>query len=1517
MDVLDLLHPITRRWFEGRFASPTVAQQKGWPCIREGASTLLLAPTGSGKTLTAFLLAIDRMIFGPREGEGVGVLYITPLKALGVDVERNLHQPLDEILALAEAEGVQARRPSIGVRSGDTTPKERARQLRKPPEILITTPESLYLMLSSKAQASFAGVRSVIIDEIHALVPTKRGVHLALSLERLEELRSAAPPLQRIGLSATQRPLDEVARFLGGRGDGAQWRPVEIVDAAVPKAIDLCIEVPVEDMARLPRGPASTGFGSGEPADPSGTTAKSTATGAATPAAEGAMDGAQGSIWDAVHPRLVELIRSHRSTMIFANSRRLAERLAGAINELAGEELVLAHHGSVAKDQRAYIEGRLKAGELPGIVCTSSLELGIDVGAIDLVVQIEAPQSVASGLQRIGRAGHQVGATSKGIVFPKFRGDLLACAALGKAVLDGKVEATFYPRHPLDVLAQQIVAMLVAAPGPLKVDEVATVVRRAAPYAELPERALVGVLDMLSGRFRDGDLGDLRARITWDRRSDELSPRKGSRLLVFANPGTIPDRGLYGVFLANTEKPVRVGELDEEMVFESAVGDVFLLGASSWKVEEITHDRVLVSPAPGMVGRMPFWRGEGPGRPVEFGRAIGELTRTLVAEEQEQGEARLQQEHALDPSAAANLCRYLQSQREATGVVPSDRTVVVERFVDEVGDWRVCVLSPFGSPVHAPWASAVAGRLMDQQGIDADVTWNDDGIVFRFPEADAAPPASAFLPPLDELDSLLEGRLGETALFAARFRENAGRALLLPRRRPGQRMPLWAQRRKSARLLSAASRFADFPIVLETYRECLRDVFDLPALREILGGIEAGNIDFVGVETKKASPFAASVLFHYVANFMYELDAPLAERRAQALQLDHDQLRELLGEPELRLLLAPKAIAEVEASLQRRSYEVQSADGLHDLLLSLGAVADEELCQRGAAAFVPPLVAQGRVAALDFASGRHWVAVEDAAAYRDALGVDLPPLPAAFEAEVPRALEAILHRHACRRGPFALKPLARSWGLGIATLRGAAEFLQRRGDLQSGAFLPDGDGEEWVAPEVLRRIKRRSLALARSAVKPVPPEAYVRFLLERHGVAERPARPASSDDVLLDVVAQLQGAALVASTLEREILPARIPGYRKGELGRLCAAGEVLWRGVASLPGGGEEGQDGRIALYLREDFELLAPPAVMVSGEQAAGLRELLRDRGALFFRDIQGSLGGLRGTLLDTLWEMVWAGEVGCDSLSVFAPSESGGARRQGRGLRQRRGASWGTGAGALGMSSGSSAAAPGRFFLLPKSTETPTSRMNALAQQLLERHGVLTREAIAAELQSLGIAGGFSGLYPVLRAMEDAGTLRRGYFVEDLGATQFALPGCPQQLRRARNTPGEHAPATVLSATDPAQPFGAALPWDALSKGRQERRRGAQVVISEGRLLGFLNAKGDRLTLHEAAPASVRAVAQALREGVGRPRGKRGSSATALKFINGERALESKHRDAFEAEGFRSAGDALFVRHGAASL
>jgi ATP-dependent Lhr-like helicase len=1151
------------------------------------------------------------------------------------------------------------------------------------------------------------------------------------------------------------------------------------------------------------------------------------------------------TIWSSIHPRLLQLVLAHRSTLLFVNSRRLAERLAGALNELAGAALVRAHHGSLARAQRSEIEDLLKAGRLRGLVATSSLELGIDMGAIDLVVQIEAPPSVASGLQRIGRSGHSIGEASAGMIFPKFRGDLLACAAVTGAMTRGLVEPSRYPRNPLDVLAQQIVAM--ASMDRWVVDDLFSVIRGAAPYADLSRRVFEGVLDMLSGRYPSDEFAELRPRVTWDRVNGTVVARQGAKRVAIANAGTIPDRGLYGVFLAGAERDVaRVGELDEEMVFEARAGETFLLGASTWRIEQITHDRVLVSPAPGEPGKMPFWKGEGPGRPIELGRAIGKLVRDLRADSTDAAVTRLQGEHGLDRLAAQNLLQYLDDQLRAVDAVPDDRTILIERSADELGDWRVSVLSPFGSRVHAPWAMAVTTRLRDERGLDAEVMWSDDGFVVRVPEGDHPPDSTLFVPDPDEVEGLVVRQLGATAMFAARFREAAGRALLLPRRRPGARAPLWQQRKRAADLLAVASRFGSFPIILETYRECLRDIFDVPALVDLLTKVRSRSVRVATVDVRTPSPFAASLLFGYVANYLYDGDAPLAERRAQALAVDQAQLRELIGEGELRELLDGEALdaTALEAQCLSERLHARSADAIHDLLLRLGDLTREELRARSFPGLVdtalPTLLDEHRTLLVRIAGEERAIAVEDAARYRDALGTPLPMgLPEALLEPVEDPVAELVRRYARTHAPFTAGEVARRFGLGPGVVLAALHRLAQGGRVVEGEFRPGGHGREWCDAEILRALRRRTLARLRHEVEPVDPAVLGRFLVNWHGVGRR----RRGLDALLDVVEQLQGAPLVASALERQVLPARIEPYEPSLLDTLISAGEVLWLGVEPL---GE--RDGRIVLYLTDQAKALLPSQAAgaesrlrqgYGGQAALPQREahilaFLTRQGASFFGPVhEAAGGGFPQETVDALWSLVWKALVTNDTLHPLrayaaAPER---ARRPSRTtpFRSRR----------LVPPS-----AEGRWSavsVLDRASATAWAK--AMTEQLLARHGVVTREVTALD----PLPGGFSAVYPVLRRLEETGRVRRGYFVAGLGAAQFAQPGAVDLLRAERDVHDEPQVAT-LAATDPANPYGALVPWPdwpGAESVRASRSAGARVILVDGRLAAWV-ARGDRQLL-----------------------------------------------------------------------
>jgi len=1485
MDPLALFHPITRDWFRSILGTPTLPQRLGWPAIARGESTLILAPTGTGKTLTAFLWCLDRLSLhsppesnDPKDAAGCRVVYISPLKALAVDVERNLRTPLDQIAPLARAAGVPFRPPAIAIRTGDTPPIERARFRRHPADILITTPESLYLLLTSESASALRTVDTVIVDEIHALVPSKRGAHLALTLERLEAI--AQQPIQRIGLSATQRPLEEVALFLGGNevsDESTAPRPVTIINASTPKRLELKVEVPVEDL----KAP--------EP----------------DPLAPDAAVQKRASIWTTIPPRLLAIILKRQSTLIFVNNRGTAERLAGLINDLAQKPLARAHHGSIAAARRREIEDQLKNGQIRAVVATSSLELGIDMGAIDLVIQIESPPSVASGMQRIGRAGHKVGVVSEGIIFPKYRADLIACSAITRAMHEGQVESTAMLRNPLDVLAQQIVATVAHPPALtiprlkgqpprepfIAVEDLYNLVRGAAPFTTLTRSTFFNVLDMLAGKYPSEEFAELRPRITWDREANLLSPREGAKSLAILNAGTIPDRGLYGVFLSGEhKKPVRVGELDEEMVFESRVGQAFILGASTWRIDEISHDRVLVSPAPGQPGRLPFWHGDLAGRPLEFGRRIGALVRELRALPPNAAISRLVREHDLDTQAAENLLQFLTDQANVTTVVPDDRTIVVERIRDDLGDWRVCVLTPFGNRIHTPWAMAAAAQIQNAGGPHVETMSTDDGFVLRFPDVDNPPDPALFLPDPSVAQDLVVRQLASTALFAAKFREASARALLLPRRRMQLRTPLWQQRKRAHDLLTVASQYPDFPMLLEAHRECLRDSFDMPALLDVLRSIKEREIQVHVVDTQKASPFAASLLFGYVGNFIYDADAPLAERRAAALSIDQSQLADLLGETDLREILDPIAIAEVEANLQLlgENQRARSADAIHDLLLRLGDLSRNEIALRLASPdllqSLPVLTKSHRILQLKIAGQQRFMAVEDAARYRDALHLTLPEnLPPALLATNPAPVLELVRRYARTHGPFTLREVTARFGLEPQPVEAALRLLIHDGRILEGGFRPESAGREFCDAESLRLIRNKSLARLRKEIEPADPRFFARFETHWQGVLQK----RRGLDALLDTIESLQGAPLPASLLESQILPARIARYSPADLDTLIAAGEIVWYGADSL---GE--RDGRIALYLADRIaDLLPPRDVILSEVSLASVRETqsktwpervgladepngdlpsasnpdalarrdsrgtalspreqsileyLTRAGASFFTDLHDATGdGYPGETIDALWSLVWRGLVTNDTFHalrayIAKPETSRSSKRVHNqpAYRSRR---------------TTPPSAQGRWALVPAPDRTTpaaqTAWSHALAQQLLQRYGIITRETVAQE----NIPGGFSAVYEVLKALEAQGRVRRGYFVAGLGGAQFAQPAAVELLRSLRTLSPEKPEMLLLAATDPANPWGSILRWPVPDSAAPDnaavltRSVGVSVVLRNGDLIAYLRRNNPAL-------------------------------------------------------------------------
>jgi ATP-dependent helicase Lhr and Lhr-like helicase len=1521
-DPLGRFSATTREWFTSTFAAPTTAQTEAWDAIANGHNTLVIAPTGSGKTLAAFLWALDTLAARtgacdgtPDREAGTRVLYVSPLKALAVDVERNLRTPLAGLTRIAERRGLPPPDISVGVRSGDTPPAQRRQLISRPPDVLITTPESLFLMLTSAARETLAGVQTVIVDEIHAIAGGKRGAHLALSLERLDALREARP-MQRIGLSATVRPPEELARFLSGRVPTTR---TTVVAPPSAKTVELTVQVPVPDMTNL----------------------------------------AENSIWPDVEARLVDLIESHNSTIVFANSRRLAERLTARLNEIHAERtglelptasnpkvaggapahimgsgqtygadpiLARAHHGSVSKEQRALVEEDLKLGTLKAVVATSSLELGIDMGAVDLVIQVEAPPSVASGLQRIGRAGHQVGEVSQGVLFPKHRTDLIGCAVSVQRMLTGQIETMRVPANPLDILAQQTVAA--AALEPLDADRWFDTVRRAAPFATLPRSVYEATLDLLSGKYPSTEFAELRPRLVYDRDAGTLTARPGAQRLAVTSGGAIPDRGLFTVYLASeSEKPSRVGELEEEMVYESRPGDVISLGATSWRITEITHDRVLVIPAPGQPARLPFWRGDGVGRPAELGAALGAFTGELAGLKREAFNKRCAA-LGFDAYATDNLWGLLDEQRTAAGVVPTDTTLLVERFRDELGDWRVILHSPYGLPVNGPLALAVGRRLRERYGIDEKPTASDDGIVVRLPDTfpdltsdtgtDSPPGAELFVFDADEIDPVVTAEVGGSALFASRFRECAARALLLPRRHPGRRSPLWQQRQRAAQLLEVARKYPDFPVVLETIRECLQDVYDVPALAGLMTGIAQRRVRMLEVETARPSPFAASLLFGYVGAFMYEGDSPLAERRAAALSLDSSLLAELLGRVELRELLDPDVIAATGRQLQHLAPDraARDAEGVADLLRLLGPLTEDEVAARAGGAdgidiggWLEGLRAARRALTVSFAGRTWWVAIEDIGRLRDGVGAAVPlGVPAAFTEQVADPLGELLGRYARTRTPFTTAQAAARFGLG---LRVTADVLGRlAGSGSSGARLVRGDfvapdtsvdadaavsaagtlaagSEQWCDTDVLRILRRRSLAALRAQVEPVSTAAYGRFLPAWHRVG---AAGHSGLDGLMSVIDQLAGVRMPASAIEPLVLGPRVRDYSPAMLDELLATGEVTWSGAGSI-----SSSDGWIALHASDPAPLtLAGPADIEFTDAHRAILDTLTGGGAYFFRQLAQD-GLSDAELKAALWELIWAGWITGDT---FAPVRAvlggtGTRKRSAPAHRSHRPPRLSRYSVAHPQSRPADPTVVGRWSALPAPEPDSTLRAHYQAELLLSRHGVVTRGAVAAE----GLPGGFATLYKVLSTFEDAGRCQRGYFIESLGGAQFAVASTVDRLRGYSDGIDPERPeyrAVALAAADPANPYGAALPWPAAggdgsqaSGARPGRKAGALVVLVDGALAWFLERGGRSLLTFTDDPAAHYAAATALADLVGSRR----VASILVERIDGTPALQPR--------------------------
>ncbi|MFD5226430.1 ATP-dependent helicase [Microbacterium sp. NPDC058342] len=1513
-DVLDRFTPATQDWFRGAFDAPTSAQSGAWEAISAGRNALVVAPTGSGKTLSAFLWAIDSVFReradGTADADGAPrtrILYISPLKALGVDVERNLRSPLVGIGQSARRLGVPVPAVTVGVRSGDTTSSDRRKLVSDPPDILITTPESLYLMLTSRAGETLRGVHTVIIDEVHAVAATKRGAHLAVSLERLDALRmsrGAEEPAQRIGLSATVRPIDEVARFLGGSA------PVEIVAPRAVKTFELGVVVPMEDMRNPPPPP-----GAPSPAD----------------AADAEYTEVTGSVWPHVEEAIVDKVLENQSTIVFANSRRLAERLTGRLNEIyaerigvpvpenaappaammaqagatAGADPVLAkaHHGSVSKEQRAIVEEELKSGVLRCVVATSSLELGIDMGAVDLVIQVEAPPSAASGLQRVGRAGHQVGEVSRASLFPKHRGDVLHTAIVTERMLKGQIEAIAVPRNPLDILAQQTVAA--CALDAIPVEGWFETVRRSAPFQTLPRSAYEATLDLLAGKYPSDEFTELRPRVVWDRDAGTLTGRPGAQRIAVTSGGTIPDRGLFGVFVAGESTGARVGELDEEMVYESRVGDVFTLGTTSWRIAEITHDRVNVIPAYGQPGKVPFWHGDGIGRPFELGEALGRFSREVSTAAPAKAQQRLI-DAGLDAMARENLIGYLTEQREATGTLPTDRTLTVERGHDEVGDWRVILHSPYGMKVHAPWALAINARVRERLGVEGSAVASDDGIIVRIPDADAEPPgADLFVFDADELEQIVTAEVGGSALFASRFRECAARALLMPRMNPNKRTPLWQQRQRSAQLLEVARRHPTFPVILETLREVLQDVYDLPSLRRLITDVSERRIRLIETEPAQPSPYARDLLFGYVGAFMYEGDSPLAERRAAALSVDPALLGELLGTVEMRELLDPDVIAQFEREVQRLDPQrrARGVEGVADLLRMLGPLDAAEVAERleeadaqNAADLLADLVAARRAIPVTIAGHSRFAVIEDAGRLRDALGAALPTgIPVAFLEPVADPLGDLVSRHARTHGPFTGDAVAARFGIGTAVARHTLQRLESSGRLASGFFLPvtdaDPDGaKEWCDAEVLRRLRMRSLAAIRGSVEPVPPQAYARFLPDWQHLT----RPLEGVDGVLSVIEQFAGVPIPASAWESLVLPGRVRDYTPALLDELTAAGEVVWSGHGALPG-----RDGWVSLHPADlaPFTLPLPEEAPSAGSLEERILDVLRLSGASFAGALRAMTDAENEqSVLDALWSLTWQGHVTNDTFSPVRALIAGGSQahkttRRAPRTRTYRGISL-----ARPVQRPSSTGFGGRWAVLPDTDPDAARRATVTAGLLLDRYGVVTRGAVQAE----GVPGGFAQAYRVLAGFEEAGHCRRGYVIEKLGAAQFAASTTVDRLRTFAGL-ADPPPrrAVTLAATDPANPYGAALSWPRLGEvsHRPGRKAGGLVVLVDGALVLYLERGGRTVLAFDDDSETLRAAASDL---VATSRARRLETLTVEK-INGAGVYGTPFALALQEAGF----------------
>ena len=1645
----------TRTWFSDAFPTgPTAVQERAWATIGRGENALVIAPTGSGKTLAAFLSAIDRLgrldtgeaeaRERPESAGGVRVVYISPLKALGADVERNLRRPLAGIAAVGPALPI-----SVGVRSGDTPARERRRLREHPPEILITTPESLYLMLTSAARETLRTVETVIVDEIHSFAGSKRGTHLALSLERLDDLLER--PAQRVGLSATVSPHEEVARFLGGP------HPVTVIADDGRAAPEVTVAVPVENMARIPAisdrrtrmeramgspslgaagrssGLARAGAGDAWRSDralrramAAGQVEQSGRTGSAganrVPGSAGPAR-VSGSIWPHLENAILDQVLAHRTTLVFVNSRGACERLTARLNEAyaarggsenAGEPeprlashaappsetqapvhreswemgtaahtepipqgapvIARAHHGSVSKEQRLDVERRLASGELRCVVATASLELGIDIGSIDLVLQVAPPPSVAAGLQRVGRADHRVGGRPRGVIYPVERTHLVDAVVAAEGMRAGTIEHTVLVTNALDVLAQQTVAAVSA--GDLTADGWFATVTRAAPYASLPRRAFESVLTLLSGGFSSADLSDFSPRIVWDRATGRLSARPNAQRLAVTSSGTIPDRGMFPVVLPEGAEEAgrrRVGELDEEMVNESSPGDIITLGTSSWRIRQITGDRVVVDPAEGRSARLPFWRGEGLGRPAATGLAKGAFLREAQAGLEEPGstgESKAEQvlrrrlmDAGLDAHAQDNLVALLREQCCATGVLPTDETLVLERNRDESGSWRIIVHSTLGRRVHEPWAMAIRERVQQVLGIKPQVIAADDGIVLQIPVLEGRLPGAELVvfDPL-EVSALVRGRIDETALFAARFRECAARALLMPTTRPGHRTPLWLQRVKAGQLLEAARQFQDFPVSVEAARECLQEYYDLPALTGLMERLGSGRVRVVEADTTEPSPFAHPLLFGYTSTLLYQEDLPHAEHRARLLSLDPQVLDALLGDGGLAGLLDDEVMAEVEAELQHLASGRRAradAEGIADLLRELGPLTDTELVERcddtgesggddvqedsGVANGLPAAVRSavdeladaGRSLRVTIGGREHWARIEDAGGLHLALGTAIPESAAeqtaldgvngaAARISAARSpLNDLVLRHARVHTLITPGQVTEAFGIGASAAEDALRELA--GD---GSLVSLGEAG-WMESSVFTRVRNRSLARARAAVAPVAPEVLQRLVLERAGLDEA----GSGVDALAEALAALEGVWLPADLWESVVLPARVADYRPAMLDELIASGDVVWQArpgeelASGQRGSGRTGpgERGSAAPARADDVVALGEIAFFPTDSALAPVvGDALAWAGPRTEQDGDLNEEGSE----DERWRLVREGAATGRSFEPVrrslepAPKVHRAPARRVRSRRSRR--------SMVAMPQTGGQTASGRLSSVLSSTSwvrisaAPASaeeRATAEVESLLDRYGVVSRDVALA----FGGAGGLVPLMPVLRRMEDTGAVLRGGFVEGLGPAQFAERKTVDRLRFLGQEPaGARGSGTgiVLDLKDPACLVGRGSAWPepalpaGIGKvgiegeeagGAPQRRRGASVVLIDGAPVLYASDSLKVLISYtserEVLTRALSALATARQGALAREGSPPGRHRTVVESLNGVSALDRAVSDLLRQAGFVS--------------